>query len=96
MFSREKKKNLNKFLGGIETEDYTKEQQIEYTQNEYIEKIIEELKGQPNDFFEMKLKLQCYKKINEVTLEELEEKGVTFYERVKKILVPWERVGGRW
>lgn len=89
VFSRDKKKNREKFFQGIETDSYTKEQQIEYTQNEYIEKIIEELKGQPNDFYEMKLKLQCYKKINEISLEELEEKGQSFHERVKKILAHW-------
>jgi hypothetical protein len=36
VFSRDKKKNRERFFGGIETGDYTKEQQIEYTQNEYI------------------------------------------------------------
>lgn len=38
-------------MGGIETEDYTKEQQVEYTQNVYISKIIEELKGKERDCF---------------------------------------------
>ena len=65
--------------------DYNVGEQIQYTQEKYINKIIKQLKGEPMVLEYIYLNLKFYSQINKITLDDL-QRGFAFSDVVSNII----------
>lgn len=81
MFKSTSFKEKDKFLTGVENCDFTKQQQIWYTYEQYIRQLMPLMK---NKDIKARAKMENYKEINDIAVKDLKDKK--FYDRVQEII----------
>jgi hypothetical protein len=76
----------DRFLEGVENFDYEKSEQIEQTQTYFISKVINDLDSQHKKYFRIKRNLQNYKKINDLTTDEIRGSDKNFKEYIIRLI----------
>lgn len=85
IFKRESMKTKDTFLGGIENSDFSKDEQIAFTFEEYIKPLLGQMDEKTVEGNrEVVRRLEQYVNINSIRLKEL--KDTKFAERVDKLI----------